>query len=121
MTLGLTPKQGDLLRSTVGYCEGRVAADSIYGVLQRIEGCSDREAVDRFAFDARWKYAAGALAVDYLGHMMRRRHGGRRARVRGQTKVAADFSLLAAATNLARFGVPGLTWVAGPGWAVAPS
>jgi hypothetical protein len=24
-------------------------------VLQRIEGCSDREAVDRFAFDARWK------------------------------------------------------------------
>ena len=28
-------------------------------VLQRIEGCSDREAADRFAFDARWKYAAG--------------------------------------------------------------
>ena len=36
VTLGLTPKQGDLLRSTVGYCEGRVAADSIYGELQRI-------------------------------------------------------------------------------------
>ena len=35
MTLGLAPKQGDLLRSTVGYCEGRVAADSIYGVLHR--------------------------------------------------------------------------------------
>jgi hypothetical protein len=34
-------------------------------VLQRIEGCSDREAVDRFAFDARWKYAAGGLAFDY--------------------------------------------------------
>src|SRR5215475_12394183 len=30
-------------------------------VLQRVEGCSDREAVDRFAFDARWKYAAGGL------------------------------------------------------------
>jgi hypothetical protein len=28
-------------------------------VLQRLEGLSDREAVDRFAFDARWKYAAG--------------------------------------------------------------
>ena len=103
MTLGLAPKQGDLLRSTVGYCEGRVAADSIYGVLhrecftlfpdemfadlftdvgrrsvppmivavvmvlQRIEGCSDREAVDRFAFDARWKYAAGGLDFDYPG------------------------------------------------------
>jgi hypothetical protein len=30
-------------------------------VLQRIEGLSDREAVERFAFDARWKYAAGGL------------------------------------------------------------
>ena len=37
-----------------------------------------------------------------LGHMMRRRHGGRRARVRGKTKVDADFNLLAAAVNLAR-------------------
>lgn len=103
MTLGVAPKQGDLLRSTVGLCEGRVAPDSIYGVLhrecfglfpdemfadlftdvgrrsvppmivavvmvlQRIEGLSDREAVDRFAFDARWKYAAGGLAFDYPG------------------------------------------------------
>lgn len=103
MTLGLAPKQGDLLRTTVGYCEPRVGADSIYAVLnrecfglfpdemfadlftdvgrrsvppmivavvmvlQRIEGCSDREAVDRFTFDARWKYAAGGLAFDYPG------------------------------------------------------
>jgi len=36
-------------------------------VLQRIEGCSDREAVDRFAFDTRWKYAAGGLDFDYPG------------------------------------------------------
>ncbi|MGH2578576.1 MAG: transposase, partial [Actinomycetota bacterium] len=28
-------------------------------VLQRLEGCSDREAVDRFTFDARWRYACG--------------------------------------------------------------
>jgi DDE family transposase/transposase-like protein DUF772 len=33
-------------------------------VLQRIEGVSDREAVDRFAFDLRWKYAAG-VDLDY--------------------------------------------------------
>ena len=33
-------------------------------VLQRIEGASDREAVDRFAFDLRWKYAAG-VDIDY--------------------------------------------------------
>jgi len=55
-----------------------------------------------------------------IGHLMRRRHGGRRARVRGQTKIAADFSLLAAAVNLARFGVLGLTRASGPRWVVAP-
>jgi hypothetical protein len=43
-----------------------------------------------------------------IGHLMRRRHGGRRARVRGQLKVAADFALLAAAVNLARLAVLGL-------------
>lgn len=34
-------------------------------VLQRLEGLSDREAVDRFAFDVRWKYAAGGLDLEY--------------------------------------------------------
>jgi hypothetical protein len=93
-----------MFATTATFCEGRVAADSIYGllrrechrlfpdemfvdlfcdgrgrrsvpprivavvmVLQRIEGCSDREAVDRFAYDVRWKYAAGGLAFDYPG------------------------------------------------------
>ena len=55
-----------------------------------------------------------------IGHLMRRRHGGRRARVRGQGKVAADFALLAAAVNLARLAVLGLashggTWAASTG------
>jgi IS5 family transposase len=50
-----------------------------------------------------------------IGHLMRRRHGGRRARVRGQTKVDADFNLLAAAQNLARFAVLGIQWTA-LGW-----
>jgi len=50
-----------------------------------------------------------------IGHLMRRRHGGRRARVHGQLKVAADFALLAAAANVARLAVlglacPGRTW-----------
>ena len=34
-------------------------------VLQRLEGASDREAVDRIAFDVRWKYAAGGLDLEY--------------------------------------------------------
>jgi IS5 family transposase len=103
VALGRTPRQTDLLRSTVDYCADRVASDSIYAilhrecltlfpdemfadlftdigrrsvppmivavvmVLQRIEGLSDREAVGRFAFDARWKYAAGGLDFDYPG------------------------------------------------------
>lgn len=36
-------------------------------VLQRLEGLSDREAVDRFTFDLRWKYAAGGLDYDHPG------------------------------------------------------
>ncbi|MFD7844009.1 transposase [Nocardia sp. NPDC059764] len=35
--------------------------------LHRIEGYSDREAVERFAFDTRWKYAAGGLAFECPG------------------------------------------------------
>jgi hypothetical protein len=101
--LGQTPRQADLLRSTVQFCEDRIPAESIYGVLhrecftlfpdalfadlftkegrrsvppmivavvmvlQRLEGLSDREAVERFCFDTRWKYAAGGLDFDYPG------------------------------------------------------
>lgn len=53
-----------------------------------------------------------------FGHLMRHRHGGRRARMRGKIKIAADFNLLAAAHNLARLGRLGLHY-AFRGWAVA--
>lgn len=53
-----------------------------------------------------------------LGHLMRRKHGGRRARVRGKDKVDADFNLLAAAINIARLTVLGLRST-GTGWATA--
>jgi hypothetical protein len=51
---------------------------------------------------------------------MRRRHGGRRARVRGRLKVAADFALLAAAVNLARLAKLGLAHGRG-GWSLSPA
>jgi len=54
-----------------------------------------------------------------LGHLMRRKHGGRRARVRGTTKVDADFNLLAAATNMARLAVLGLRSTITGGWTAA--
>jgi Transposase DDE domain/Transposase domain (DUF772) len=50
-----------------------------------------------------------------LAHLVRRRHGGRRARVRGTARVTADFRLLAGATNLARLAVLGLRSSTG-GW-----
>jgi hypothetical protein len=52
-----------------------------------------------------------------LGHLMRRRHGGRRARVRRRPKVDADFNLLAAAANLARLAALGLRSTT-TGWAI---
>ena len=60
--------------------------------------------------DPAWKadYTATRPKVERkISHLMRRRHGGRRARVRGKPKVSADFALLAAAVNLARLAVLG--------------
>jgi len=78
---------------------------------------------------ARARQADPVRAADYratrpkverkLAHLVRRRHGGRRVRVRGLGKVAADFNLLAAAVNLARLGVLGLHWTPSDGWAAA--
>ena len=77
---------------------------------------------------ARIRQADPAWRADYratrpkverkISHLMRRRHGGRRARVRGLAKITADFTLLAAAVNLARLGVLGAAhrndaWAAG--------
>jgi hypothetical protein len=71
--------------------------------------------------DPAWKadYTATRPKVERkISHMMRRRHGGRRARVRGHTKVNADFSLLAAAVNLARLATLGVTHNTA-GWALS--
>ena len=78
---------------------------------------------------ARTRQADPVRAADYratrpkverkLAHLVRRRHGGRRVRVRGLVKVAADFNLGAAAVNLARLGVLGLHWTASDGWVAA--
>jgi hypothetical protein len=61
--------------------------------------------------DPNWKarYRATRPKVERkLAHMMRRKHGGRRARVRGRLRVGHDFSLLAAAVNLARLALLGV-------------
>ena len=71
--------------------------------------------------DPQWKadYRATRPKVERkLAHLMRRHHGGRRARMRGTTKIDADFNLLAAAHNLARLARCGLR-LTPAGWAVA--
>ena len=55
-----------------------------------------------------------------IAHLMRRRHGGRRARMRGRLRIAADFNLLAAAINFARLATLNLTH-AGHGWTLHPA
>ncbi|MHB8190836.1 MAG: transposase [Ferrimicrobium sp.] len=54
-----------------------------------------------------------------LAHLMRRRHEGRRARMRGRLRVDADFSLLCAATNLARLAKFEVRSIPYGGWAMA--
>jgi DDE family transposase/transposase-like protein DUF772 len=77
--------------------------------------------------DARARQSDPAWVADYrrtrpkverkLGHLVRRHHGGRRARVRGTARVDADFRLLAGAVNLARLAVLGLRRTT-QGWVV---
>ncbi|XVU23965.1 IS1182 family transposase [Actinoplanes sp. CA-054009] len=80
--------------------------------------------------DARVRQRDSAWQADYratrpkverkLAHLMRRRHGGRRARMRGRDRVNADFTLLAAATNLARLATLQLTSHT-TGWTLNPA
>jgi hypothetical protein len=103
VTVGVAPRQADLMKGTASFVADRVRDDSIWAVLhrechvlfpdelfadlfastgrrsvpprivavvmvlQRLFGLSDREAVEAFEFDARWKYACGGLDFDYPG------------------------------------------------------
>jgi hypothetical protein len=103
VTVGVAPRQADLMKGTASFVAGRVKDNSIFAVLhrechvlfpddlfadlfagtgrrsvpprivavvivlQRLFGLSDRDAVEAFEFDARWKYAAGGLDFDYPG------------------------------------------------------
>ena len=71
--------------------------------------------------DPAWRadYRAHRPTVERkLAHLLRRRHGGRRARVRGRLRVAQDWRLLAAAVNLARIAALGVRSRPG-GWPAA--
>jgi hypothetical protein len=80
--LSAPPKAGRSI--TIGHHEARLAAARLRQT------------------DPAWKadYRATRPKVERkIAHLMRSRHGGRRARMRGRARVAADFNLLAAALN----------------------
>jgi transposase len=55
-----------------------------------------------------------------LAHLLRRRHGGQRARVRGLVRVRQDWRLLAAAVNLAHLAALRVSYRPG-GWTITPA
>lgn len=72
--------------------------------------------------DSAWRddYRATRPKVERkLAHLMRRKHGGRQARVRGTRRIDGDFRWLAAAVNLARLAMIGLRSTPAGTWAAA--
>lgn len=100
-----------------GQCT-RSAAGRTISVGRHEQRLADARAAQR---DPAWRedYRATRPKVERkLGHLMHRKHGGRRARMRGRDRIDADFNLLAAAHNLARLAVLGIRSHTG-GWAAA--
>jgi hypothetical protein len=104
-----------LRQACTGAVAGRVVA--IHPQEATLAAARDRQR------DPAWRadYRATRPKVERkLAHLLRRRHGGRRARVRGLVRVAQDFKVLAGAVNLARFATLGLRWTA-TGWQLQPA
>jgi len=101
---------------------GGAPAGDLFVTVRVEQSISQRLAEARTAQqDPAWRedYRATRPKVERkLGHLMHRKHGGRRARMRGQAKIDADFNLLAAAHNIARLAVLGIRSTS-RGWATA--
>src|SRR5581483_9771424 len=121
---GVFPKDRfkiNLTRHTVT-CPGRVTVPirrhSDGGGIAYFGDCCSACPLRSQCTHARQRQADPAWQADYranrpkverkLAHLMFRKHGGRRARMRGRAKVTADFRLLAAAHNIARFATLGM-------------
>jgi hypothetical protein len=116
-TVQMTQVKGGQLASFAGLCAGCPLASQCTASLSGRTIQISR--YERQLANARARQADPDWKTDYthtrpkverkISHLTRRKHGGRRARVRGKPKVSADFQLLAAALNLARLAVLGLT------------
>ncbi len=129
VTVAITPTRRGGGRARFGRaCSGCPLRDACTGsVAGRVVAVHPHEAT---LAAARARQRQPAWRADYratrprverkLAHLLRRRHGGRRARMRGLLRVAQDFKLLAGAVNLARFAALGLRCT-GSGWQVQPA
>jgi len=129
VTVAITPARGGGGRARFGVacsvCPLRQACTS--SVAGRVVAVHPHEAE---LAAARARQRDPAWLADYratrpkverkLAHLLRRRHGGRRARVRGLVRVSQDFRLLAAAVNLARLATLGLRSTSS-GWHLQPA
>jgi hypothetical protein len=129
VTVAITPARGGGGRARFGVacsvCPLRQACTS--SVAGRVVAVHPHEAA---LAAARARQRDPAWLADYratrpkverkLAHLLRRRHGGRRARVRGLVRVSQDFRLLAAAVNLARLATLGLRSTSS-GWELQPA
>jgi transposase len=107
-TCAACPKRGECTQSLSGR---KITIHAHEAVLQR-----SRARQRSPEWQARYR-ATRPKVERKLAHLVRRRHGGRRARVRGTERIARDFAMLAAAVNLARLAALGVRQN-GSGWAV---
>lgn len=116
--MGTSETHDELFRSVHELCDAAVGERSIFRLQSKsgrtIKLHPKHETLDRHRKrqrDEAWKkqYRKVRPRVERkLAHLMRRKHGGRRARVRGRERVKHDFALLAASINLARLAALGV-------------
>jgi hypothetical protein len=135
MTMGTSEKHDDLFRSVHELCDASVGERSLFRLLAE-QGhllFPDAMFVDLYSSRGRRSIAPRVMATldrhrknqrgdawkkryrkvrprveRKIAHLMRRKHGGRRARLRGRERVQQDFALLAASINLARLAALGV-------------
>jgi hypothetical protein len=118
-----TSKNGSKVADFAEHCEGCPlrANCTLSKEGRRIELHPKHAVLDRARKrqrDRAWRprYRATRPKIERkIAHLMRRKHGGRRARMRGQLRTAHDFALLAAAVNFARLARLGVRLPASEG------
>jgi hypothetical protein len=110
VTVAITPSRRDRGRASFGRACSVCPLRQAVAVAGRVVAVHPQEATLAAAgarqHEPAWladHRATRPMAERKLTHLLRRRHGGRRPRVRGLVRVGQDFKLLAGAVSLAGF------------------